>query len=291
MVVLAERRFSAAAVWASRLASFSAVLLVVSGLGHRFGLVETIGFFWLLGVVGALAISALLLAGAGFFQLWTYGDRGGISAARSVFVALLVLSPFLVSAYRVYAYPRLADVSTDVNDPPPLDAAVRLRTPEMNPVGPITAEDAALQADGYPDLTGRRYPLSADRVQELAAQLVLASGWSFTRPPTPALDGGDSFIEALAKTTFLSFPVDVSIRITDEGDTTYVDMRSASRYGRHDLGDNAARIDAFLLALDAAVAGAAGTPPAEEAPAPPGTEVAPTPPATDVPIPQDAPSD
>lgn len=282
MVVLAERRSSAAAVWASRLASFSAVLLVVSGLGHRFGLVETIGFFWLLGVVGALALCALLLAGAGFFQLWTYGDSGGIRAARAVFVALAVLSPFGISAYRVHAYPRLSDVSTDVNDPPPLEAAARLRTPDMNPVGPISAEEAALQADGYPNLTGRRYPLSADRVQELAAQLVLANGWSFTRPPTPALDGGDSFIEALAKTTFLSFPVDVSIRITDESDTTYVDMRSASRYGRHDLGDNAARIDDFLSALDAAVAGAAGALPAEDAPVPP---------AADVPLPQDAPSE
>ena len=43
-------------------------------------------------------------------------------------------------------------------------------------------------------------------------------------------------------------------------------MRSASRYGRHDLGDNAARIAGFLTALDAAVAGAAGPAPAEQAP-------------------------
>jgi len=93
------------------------------------------------------------------------------------------------------------------------------------------------------------------------------------------LDGGDSFIEALATTTFLAFPVDVSIRITDEGDTTYVDMRSASRYGKHDLGDNAARIAGFLTALDAAVAGAAGAPPAEE------------PPASEIPIPSEPPAD
>ena len=80
-------------------------------------------------------------------------------------------------------------------------------------------------------------------------------------PPrrSPPLDGGDSLIEALARTDVPGLPVDVSIRITDEGDTSYVDMRSASRYGSHDLGDNAARIAGFLTALDAAVAGAAGT--------------------------------
>jgi hypothetical protein len=287
-VVLSERRSSVAALWASRFAVFSGVLLIVSGLGHRFGLTETISFFWLLGLVGTLAISALLLAGVGMFQLWNYGDRGGIRAARAAVVALAVLAPFIVASYRVYSHPRLADISTDLNDPPPLDAAQGLRTADMNPVGPLTDEDAAIQSEGYPNLTGRRYQLSADRVQELAAQLVLANGWIFTRPPTPALGGGDSFIEAVAKTTFLALPVDVSIRVTDEGDTAYVDMRSASRYGRHDLGDNAQRIDSFLLALDAAVAGAAGIPPADEAPAPPPADV---PVPQEAPVPQDAPAD
>jgi len=256
------------------------VLFIVSGLGHRLGLVETIGFFWLLGVIGTLAIAALLLAAAGFYRLWTYGDRGGISSVWAVVIALAVLAPFTVSAWRVYAYPQLSDISTDISDPPPLAAAEKLRTAEMNPVAPISAEQGALQTEAYPNVTGRRYPLSADRVQQLAADLVLANGWTFTEAPTPALAGGDSFVEALAKTTFLAFPVDVSIRITDEGDTSYVDMRSASRYGRHDLGDNAARINEFLVALDAAVAGAAGVPAAEEPP-----------PAAEVPVPSEPPAD
>jgi hypothetical protein len=287
MVVLAERRSSRAALWAARLSTFSAVLFAVAGLGHRFGFVETIGFFWVLGLVVALALAALILAGAGALQIWTYGDRGAVGTARAVIVALLVLSPFLVSAWRVYAFPTLSDISTDLTDPPPLDAAARLRTGDMNPVAPISAEQAALQADGYPDVTGRRYPLSADRVQELAAALVAGNGWTLTAPPTPPLDGGDGMIEALAKTSILAFPVDVSIRITDEGETSYVDMRSASRYGRHDLGDNAARITDFLLALDTAVAGAAGTTPAEPAAPPPDAVPVPTEP----PEQSDAPAD
>ena len=104
MVVLAERRSSRAALWAGRLSTFAAVLFVASGLGHRFGLVETIGFLWILGLVATLALGALILAAAGFFQLWTYGDRGGISSARAIIVALLVLAPFVVSAWRVYAF-------------------------------------------------------------------------------------------------------------------------------------------------------------------------------------------
>ena len=62
MVVLAERRSSRSALWASRLASFSAVLFVVSALGHRLGLIETVGLFWLLGLVAMLAVVAIGLS-------------------------------------------------------------------------------------------------------------------------------------------------------------------------------------------------------------------------------------
>jgi uncharacterized protein (DUF1499 family) len=51
--------------------------------------------------------------------------------------------------------------------------------------------------------------------------------------------------------------------LTDEGTTTYVDMRSASRYGKGDFGDNAARIEAFLNELDTDMAAQVGITPAE----------------------------
>ena len=70
-------------------------------------------------------------------------------------------------------------------------------------------------------------------------------------------------INALARSFILSLPADVAIRVTDDGDAVIVDMRSASRYGRYDLGDNAARIVDFLAELDQEVAGQVGTAPAE----------------------------
>src|SRR5919108_6687592 len=117
MVVLAERRSSQSALWAGRLAKFSAVLFVVSGLGHRLGLVETIGFFWLLGVIGTLAIAALLLAAAGFYRLWTYGDRGGMSSAWAVVIALAAPAPFFSAARPVYTHPPPPALSAPLSDP------------------------------------------------------------------------------------------------------------------------------------------------------------------------------
>ncbi|RVA63046.1 DUF1499 domain-containing protein, partial [Mesorhizobium sp. M7A.F.Ca.CA.001.08.2.1] len=66
-----------------------------------------------------------------------------------------------------------------------------------------------------------------------------------------------------AKGFVIGLPADVAIRVTDDGDTVIVDMRPASRYGRYDLGDNAARIVDFLAELDQEVAGQVGAAPAE----------------------------
>ena len=60
-------------------------------------------------------------------------------------------------------------------------------------------------------------------------------------------------IEMTAYTTIFAFPVDVGVRVVDEDAAIYVDMRSVSRWGKHDLGDNAARIESFLTRLDAMV--------------------------------------
>lgn len=282
MAVIAERSPVASPRWARRLASFAAVLFAVSAAGHRYGFIETPGLFWLLGLVALIATGALLLAANGSFEIWHRGGAGGADVAWAVCLAAAVLTPFVIAAWRVYAYPALSDISTDTADPPSLAVAATLRSPDMNPVAPITPVQAAIQGEAYPEMTGRRYSLSADRVQELAVDLVRGRGWELAAPPSAPPSGGEGRIEALAKTPLLALPVDVSIRVTDEGDTSYVDMRSASRFGSHDLGDNAARIGAFLSALDTAVAGAAGTP-AQEAPPPE------LPPASEGPTPSDPP--
>ena len=62
--------------------------------------------------------------------------------------------------------------------------------------------------------------------------------------------GGSITLEGVAYSFILGFPADVAIRIDDDQTATFVDMRSASRYARHDLGDNAARIQRFLRELD-----------------------------------------
>jgi hypothetical protein len=255
MAAVVERRISRAARWSRRLASFAAVLFVLSGLGHRFGLVDTISFFWLLGIVGALAIAALGCAAWGFYRLWTRGDKGGRDSAAGALIALAVAAPFLLSAWKAMTLPSLTDISTDVVNPPQLPQAAAERAGAMNRIAPLASEDAELQLETYPGVLGRRYEVAPDLVIQAILKLAKDRGWTLRGDPQLAEGQSEITIEIVAYTFFLGFPVDVAVRVTDEDAAVYVDMRSVSRWGRHDLGDNAERIERFLADLDAAVKG------------------------------------
>lgn len=253
MAAYFERRTSRAAMWARRVALFAALLFAVSAVAHRARMFETPGFIWILAVVAFLAAVALFLAALGFSRLWRFGDRGGRASAWAVLIALGVLAPFLFAGWNVLTKPRLAGVSTDTAAPPEFDAALRNRSAAMNPIGPISEAAALLQEKHYPDASGRRYEASLDLVAVAVDEIVEARGWEvLSRQGDPQLSL-QMTVEALAYTPLLGFPSDIAIRLTDEGGGSFVDMRSVSRYGRHDLGSNAARIAAFMADLDAAM--------------------------------------
>jgi uncharacterized protein (DUF1499 family) len=60
----------------------------------------------------------------------------------------------------------------------------------------------------------------------------------------------DGHIEAIARTPILGFREDVVVRVRATPDGARIDVRSASRYGRHDLGGNAARVRALIDDVD-----------------------------------------
>ena len=68
------------------------------------------------------------------------------------------------------------------------------------------------------------------------------------RPPQPPRRDGR--IEAVARTPIMGFRDDVVVRVRRDDDGARIDVRSASRYGRHDFGTNAARIRSLLEDID-----------------------------------------
>ena len=101
-------------------------------------------------------------------------------------------------------------------------------------------------------LRGRSYPVPFARVWDAALRAAAAMpGWTVVSSDPRAGE-----IVARARTRLWGFTDDVWVRLSLDGDgQTRVDMASASRAGRGDLGTNARRIARFLHALDARLSG------------------------------------
>lgn len=249
-----ERRRSRAPGWCRRMAAFSFVLLATVWIGHHFGLVETMAYLWVLALVAALAAISLIVAAFAFSRIWTYGEPGGRDVAFGVMVALIVLAPYGYAAYLMLVLPPLRDISTDLDAPPTLPTASE-RTADMNSLLPQSPGERRLQAEHYPLVTGRRYELPLNETVAAVGAVLARQGWRISGPlpGANARIAGEATIGAVAPSLGLELPADVSVRISADADTTLVDMRSASRYGRHDLGDNARRIVVFLSELDSQI--------------------------------------
>lgn len=240
------------------LARFALVLFVVAGAAHRNGLLSTPHFLSVATVVFALALGGVLVWAAAFRDVWIKGRPGAGKLALAALFLALALAPFAVAAAATLRLPALNDVATDRADPPRFFALDAFPREEGAALPAPTPADAMALEQAYGDITGRRYPVSPDIVLDSVQELLAGRGWTPVHVRGQPQVDVEIEIETLAHTFLLRFPCDVAIRLTDEGDATYVDMRSASQFGDHDLGDNAARIRAFLADLDAAMLARAG---------------------------------
>jgi len=112
----------------------------------------------------------------------------------------------------------------------------------------ITRSRAGTHPDeSDPRLRGRVYSLPYAEVwQAVQAQAAAMPRWVVT-----AVDGRGGVLRAEARTRMWKFVDDVEVRVTlDPHGWTRVDVRSASRVGRADLGTNTRRIARFLHRLD-----------------------------------------
>ncbi|MEX0344933.1 MAG: DUF1499 domain-containing protein [Rhizobiaceae bacterium] len=258
MAAKLERGEAKSAGWADWLARFDLLLFVIAGLSHRYGMITTPDFFWLLGLIGCLAALALLLAIAAFRRLWLDGDRGGKLATRALLVVILIIVPFILSGWQALRLPALNDVATDLDDPPQYSVLARSRRGMMNRIDAYTIAEAEAQIAAFPSVTGRRYGAAPDTVLAAVNAIVIARGWEIAAQSEITGETGETTLEVVSRSLIFGFENDIAIRITDEGETTYVDARSSSRYGSHDLGANARYITSFLDGLDDEVANRAG---------------------------------
>lgn len=253
------RRPSKAAEWSLAPAMFSPVLAGVATVFHRLGWMESQNYIIVLFVAFLFAAVAASLALIGLRSLWTRAALGGLRSAVSLFLTLPVLVPAAVVVWLISSTAPLSDISTDLEDPPHFaHAPVAGSVSNMNEPPRLKPD---IQKQFYPAATGRRYQLSTDSIHAHALRLIEDSGWVIRGPADYIAGKGEWQIEAEVKTLLAGFRDEIIVRLTDEGESTFVDMRSASTFGENDLGTNARRIVEFMKKLDVQVqtTGAPGT--------------------------------
>jgi len=241
-----EPRTSGTARLAAWLAALSLLALVAAGPLHRFGFVGLAGAFGILkyAVFGALA--ALVLAIAGVIVGARRRGRSGTAVAALV-MSLIAIGSVGILAWKASRVPAIHDITTDTIQPPPFLAVLPLRAGAVNPVDYGGPDVVAKQKQGYPDLGPLLLTVPAGRAFDRALAAARGMGWDLV-----SSDPSSGRIEATDTTFWFGFKDDVVVRVTPQPTGCRVDVRSLSRVGVGDLGENAARIRKFLAALKAA---------------------------------------
>jgi uncharacterized protein (DUF1499 family) len=250
--LILEEPISRAATNSRRLAVFACLTAAVAVFVARAGAGrDPLGPFTVFAAALVLAAIAVLLAGFAAVEIWNTGRRGAARASMGALlgVALLALPAYLtVQAVRL---PEINQVTTDFKSPPAYMISSKAReargawTPP--PPGP---EIEAAQRAAYPDLQPALVDLEPDQAYRMALRIAKDLGWRVVDSTPPNLRGeGVAHIDAIDRTLVFGFVDDIAIRIRPQGAETEIDLRSASRVGRHDFGANARRIQRFLSAV------------------------------------------
>jgi uncharacterized protein (DUF1499 family) len=241
-------RIARVLVWTGTIAALAALAAgLASGPAYQVGLWNYRTGFTVLrwSVYVAATAGAIALIGCG---LATAGRqfRTALIGIAGVMVAFALTIPSWELQKNANRVPRIHDITTDTDHPPQFVALLPVRQKSANGAEYGGEKIARKQRRAYPDIQPVVLPDPPARAFERALAVAGSLGWEIVAA-VPA----EGRIEATDTTRWFRFKDDIVIRVTPEGAGSRIDIRSASRLGRGDIGTNARRIRNFFAALNA----------------------------------------
>ena len=221
--------------WGGYLAITLLILLVVSVLTIRAGVWQqglVLYALCCLGAAATLAVFLICLVLPAFATL-----------RRPLLMRSLLVLPGTLLILGVLGggtYPQIHDISTDVADPPVFAMAAEIRDKTANSLE-LNEQTIAQQLAAYPDIQSVHSKLDFVQAYAQAEKVAANLGWDIIRSDPVAGE-----LEAVDTTKIMAFKDDVIIRVRRADGGSVVDLRSASRVGRSDMGANAKRIRNFV---------------------------------------------
>lgn len=241
----AARPLSRVALGGFVLALVAGLMLPLAGIGYRLGLWDFRPGLTVFRWAAYAGVAAVVLSLLGVFF-----TRSG-SAHRGFALSVIGLVVGAVATWIpwqwwqvVKSVPMIHDITTDTETPPKFVAILPLRADAPNSAEYEGPELAAQQRTGYPDLGPLTLQISPAQAFPHALATARSMGWEIA-----ASEPTEGRIEATDTTFWFGFKDDVVVRITPAGSGSRIDVRSVSRVGKSDVGANAKRITAYLVAL------------------------------------------
>ena len=246
---LNDEPISRLAASSSRLAIFALVVAALSVVILRSNLLEIGPSLATVAAALVFAALAIVLALMSFIVIWRHGLSGLGRALLGLFLGAALLAYPAYLAQRAYRYPAIYDVSTDAANPPRFIALAAQR-PKDRIAYPAAA--APLQRAAYPDIVPLQLTLPLRSSYDVVIGVLNKRKQALVESMPPGGNRREATIEFTARTPLMGFRDDIVIRISAAGAGSRVDLRSASRFGSHDLGANAARLRSLLEDIDEA---------------------------------------
>jgi Ca2+/Na+ antiporter len=281
------------ALWAQRVAVFSAFVTLITLLMIRGQRIDVTTSMVLLSVCLVLVVLSLVLACATVRTLWNEGSKG-LSQVVMAFVVCgaILLIPLIIIA-RMLWLPTLHDISTDLETPPSFVSSPIVLAKGVVLPADLPRDDRMRQRKAYPQISPLTLDLPLEDVVELVQKAMKQRGMvsaeeiiipSTSAPPASVPTHASAGVEkenlqkasktkstlknvpviqpntqlaapsraseihiyAIERSFLTLWPIDVVVRLKPRGESTRVDVRAVSRVIRHDVGENAYRIQAFL---------------------------------------------
>jgi uncharacterized protein (DUF1499 family) len=239
-------------LWARRMALFFVQLLILTVLLHRFGTLATPAAMNLLAVsIGGLFL-AIIVAVIGLIRIWFGGQIGAAQAFTGIAIALIGLAVPLWYLSHFFLLPPLNDIETTPRQPMQFKQLAAMRPADANRIVEPDLAAAEEQEKAYPDIRPMELERSATETFDIVHEAVKRLGWNIVLNEPPS-DEELGRIEATTRTLIMGYTDDELIRVTGDDTRAYIDVRSASRYGMHDLGTNAEHIRTLFAEVQSAL--------------------------------------
>ena len=201
-------------------------------------------------IVGFMTFAIAFIPGliAVFFGIYLLYRGDSARGWISLLVGLLPIAIIALALVTSRDLPRINDLSTDLDSPLPLTAALKAPDNAGKDLSSYPEDLKAQVRTGYPDLIALQLSLPPPQAFALVQKVAAATPhWRLTRDDAQAL-----VLEGEETAGLFQFTDDFAIRVLPLAGGSQIDMRSRSRVGKSDFGVNAKRIRAFFASLQIA---------------------------------------